>query len=70
MTGDEAKELVIAGIDYAAYRETESSLFDADKNLLYGESHYHSGRMIVRPSPWIAPNSRKRWRWFWGGPRG
>jgi hypothetical protein len=31
MTRDEARELVIDGINYAAYRETGSSLHDADK---------------------------------------
>ena len=52
MTSDEARQLVIDGINYAAYRETDSSLHDSDKNLLFGSEHYRSGRPIVKPSPW------------------
>jgi hypothetical protein len=52
MTPAEAREEIISGIDYAAYRETDSSLFDADKNRLFGSNHYNSGRPIVKPSPW------------------
>ena len=52
MTVDEAREKIISGIDYAAYRETESSLHDADKNHLFGSEHYKSGRPVDKPSPW------------------
>jgi hypothetical protein len=52
MNADEARELVIDGINYAAYRETDSSLYDSDKNRLFGSEHYKSGRPIVKPSPW------------------
>lgn len=52
MTPTEAREEIISGIVYAAYRETDSSLFDADKNRLFGSNHYNSGRPIVKPSPW------------------
>ena len=52
MTLDEARQLVIDGIDYAAYRETDSSLHDSDKNRLFGTEHYTSGRPVYRPSPW------------------
>jgi hypothetical protein len=52
MTVDEAREEVISGIDYAAYRETDSSLHDADKNRLFGSEHYKSGRPVFKPSPW------------------
>ena len=52
MTLDEAREEVISGIDYAAYRETDSSLHDADKNRLFGSEHYKSGRPFYKPSPW------------------
>jgi hypothetical protein len=52
MTSDEARERVIEGINYAAYHETDFSLYDSDKNRLFGSEHYNSGRMIVRPSPW------------------
>jgi hypothetical protein len=53
MTADEARQLIIDGIDYAAYRETDSSLYDSDKNRLFGAEHYHSGRPVLKPSPWI-----------------
>src|SRR6266487_5870422 len=52
MTTDEARELIIDGINYAAYKETDSSLHDSDKNRLFGSEHYKSGRHIVKPSPW------------------
>ena len=52
MTQDEAREEIISGIDYVAYRETESSLHDADKNRLFGSEHYNSGRPVYKPSPW------------------
>jgi hypothetical protein len=52
MTPDEARELVVEGVNYAAYRETDSSLHDSDKNRLFGSEHYKSGRIVVQPSPW------------------
>ena len=52
MTLDEARQLVIDGIDYAAYHETDSSLHDSEKNLLFGSEHYSSGRPVYEPSPW------------------
>ena len=52
MTADEARELIIDGINYAAYRETDSSLYDSDKNRLFGSDHYKSDRSITQPSPW------------------
>ena len=52
MTLDEAREKVISGIDYAAYKETDASLHDTDKNRLYGSEHYKSGRPVYKPSPW------------------
>lgn len=52
MTKDEARQLIIEGMNYAAYRETDSSLHDADKNRLYGASHYDSSRQVVEQSPW------------------
>jgi len=52
MTAEEARELIIEGINYAAYRETDSSLHDADKNRLWGSEHYQSGRIVVKASPW------------------
>jgi hypothetical protein len=52
MTSDEARDMIIDGINYAAYRETDSSLHDSDKNRLFGSDHYKSGRFIAGPSPW------------------
>jgi hypothetical protein len=52
MTLDEAREEVISGIDYAAYKETDSSLHDTDKNRLFGSEHYKSGKPVYKPSPW------------------
>lgn len=52
MTLDEAREEIISGIDYAAYRETDSSLHDAEKNRLFGSEHYKSGRPVYKTSPW------------------
>jgi hypothetical protein len=52
MTLDEARELVIDGINYAAYHETDSSLHDSDKNRLFGSEHFASGRPVYKPSPW------------------
>lgn len=40
MTDAEAKELLIASMDYAAYRETDNSLWPSDKKKLFGEYHY------------------------------
>jgi Putative prokaryotic signal transducing protein len=52
MTPDEARQMVIDGMDYAAYRETDSSLHDSDKNSLFGSEHYKSDRPVYNPSPW------------------
>ena len=52
MTPDEARQLVIEGINYAAYHETDYSLYDSDKNSLFGSEHYNSGRPVCEPSPW------------------
>jgi hypothetical protein len=52
MTRDEARHLIVEGINYAAYRETDFSLHDADKNRLFGSEHYRSGRCVTKPSPW------------------
>ncbi|MGB7285038.1 MAG: hypothetical protein WBE13_22445 [Candidatus Acidiferrum sp.] len=60
MTPSEARELVIDGINYAAYKETDSSLHDADKNRLFGSDHYNSGRPIVKPSPWAEVDFEKK----------
>ena len=52
MTLEEARLLIVEGINYAAYKETDSSLYDSDKNRLLGFEHYKSGRHIVKASPW------------------
>ena len=52
MTSEEARLMIIDGINYAAYKETDSSLHDSDKNCLFGSEHYNSGRGVVKPSPW------------------
>ena len=52
MTPDEARHLTIEGINYAAYKETGSSLHDTDKNRLFGSERYNSGRIAVQPSLW------------------
>jgi len=52
MTLEEARLAIIEGINYAAYKETGSSLHDSDKNRLLGSEHYRSGRDVVKPSPW------------------
>lgn len=50
MTLDEARILVIEGINYAAYRETGYSLHDADKNRLFGAEHWKPDRPVYQPS--------------------
>jgi hypothetical protein len=52
MTLEEARLLIVEGINYAAYKETDSSLYDSDKNRLFGSEHYNSGCHIGKPSPW------------------
>lgn len=52
VTANEARQLVIEGINYAAYHETDYSLYDSDKNRLFGSEHYNSGRLITEASPW------------------
>ena len=52
MTPDEAREMIINGMDHAAYHQTESSLHDSDKNRLFGSEHYKSDRPVYTPSPW------------------
>jgi len=44
--------MVIEGMIYAAYKETDSSLHDSDKNRLFGSEHYISDRPVYSPSPW------------------
>src|SRR4029077_10918998 len=52
MAPDEARHLVIEGINYAAYHETDFSLQDSDKNRLFGSEHYESGLPVREPSRW------------------
>jgi hypothetical protein len=60
MTADEARHLIIEGINYAAYRETDFSLYDSDKNRLFGSEHYDSGRPVYEPSPWAEGDFEKK----------
>lgn len=60
MTLDEARHLVIEGINYAAYHETDFSLHDSDKNRLFGSEHYASGRPVYEPSPWAEGNFEEK----------
>ena len=43
--------MVIDGMNYAAYKETDSSLHDSDKNRLFGSEHYKSDRPVYNASP-------------------
>ncbi len=52
MTSEEARLMIIGGINYAAYKETDSSLHDSDKNRLFGSDRYTSRREVVKPSLW------------------
>jgi len=52
MTPDEARLLVIEGINYAAYHGTDSALHDSDKNRLFGSGHFNSGQAVTESSPW------------------
>jgi hypothetical protein len=60
MTPEEARQIVVEGINYAAYKETHSSLYDSDKNLLFGSEHYNSGHHVVKPSPWSEGNFEQK----------
>ena len=60
MTLEEARLLIVEGINYAAYKETDSSLYDSDKNRLLGSEHYKSGRLVVKPSPWAEGNFEEK----------
>ena len=48
MTAEEARQIVVEGINYAAYKETDSSLYDSDKNRLFGSDHYNSGLTMIQ----------------------
>jgi hypothetical protein len=60
MTLDEAREQVISAINFAAYRETDFSLHEADKNRLFGSEHYDSGRPVCGPSRWAGGDFEKK----------
>jgi hypothetical protein len=60
MRQDEARRLIIEGINYAAYHETEFSLQDYDKNRLFGSEHYKSGRPVNEPSHWAEGDFEKQ----------
>ena len=52
MTLEKARLLIVEGSNYAAYKETDSSLYDSDKNRLLGFGHYKTWPHIVKTSPW------------------
>jgi len=60
MTLDEARQSVIDGINYAAYHETDFSLYDSGKNHLFGSEHYESSRPVHEPSPWAEGNFEEK----------
>lgn len=60
MTPNEARQLIIEGLNYAAYRETDSSLYDSDKNRLFGSEFYNSGRPVTQISPWSQGNFEEK----------
>ena len=60
MTLEQARLLIIEAINYAAYKETDSSLYDSDKNRLLGFEHYKSGRHLVESSPWAEGDFEER----------
>jgi hypothetical protein len=60
VTPAEAREVIVEGINYASYRETDSSLYDSDKNCLFGSEHYNSGRHVVKPSAWSEGNFEEK----------
>jgi hypothetical protein len=60
VTPEEARQIIVEGISYAAYRENDSSLHDSDKNGLFGSKHYNSGRHVLKPSPWSEGNFEER----------
>jgi hypothetical protein len=69
MTLEEARLLIVEGINYAACKERDSSLYDSDKTRLMGSEHYKSDRHIVKPSPWPMVILREKWRHCWAGLR-
>src|ERR1700733_5960841 len=60
MTPNEARHLIIEGINYAAYHETDFSLHDSDRNRIFGSEHYDSGRPVYEPSPWAEGNFEEK----------
>jgi hypothetical protein len=68
MTLDEEREEVISGVDYAAYKETDSPLHDAEKNRLFGSEHYKSGRPFANRACRQRGILKIRWQLFCGWP--
>jgi hypothetical protein len=60
MTDDEARVIVIEGINYAAYRETAHSLWDSDKNRLFGAEHFNSARPVYEASSWAGEDFEEK----------
>jgi hypothetical protein len=60
MTREEALVLLIDGMNYAAYKETGSSLHDSDMNRLFGSENCVSGRPVYEPSPWMGEDFEQK----------
>jgi hypothetical protein len=60
MTPEQARQLIIDRINYAAYHETDFSLHDSDKNRLFGSEHYNSSRPVYEQSPWAEGNFEEK----------
>jgi hypothetical protein len=60
MTPEQARQLIIDRINYAAYHETDFSLHDSDKNRLFGSEQYNSSRPVYEQSPWAEGNLEEK----------
>jgi len=60
MSPDKAWQIVVEGIHYAAYRETDYSLYDSDKDRLLGSELYNSGRPVSEPNPWAGSDFEEK----------
>ena len=60
MTPEQARQLIIDRINYAAYHETDFSLHDSDKNRLFGSEQYNSSRHVYEQSPWAEGNFEEK----------
>jgi hypothetical protein len=61
--------MIIDGINYAAYKETDSSLHDSDKNRLFGSERYTLAAKSSNSAHGPRAISRKKWRCYSLGER-